>query len=147
MKASCLMNKKFQSCKPTATVEEVSKIMEEHAIDCLPVLESNESGRLLGIITNRDIVYRVIAKGRVPWTTLVRDFMSGGPITVAEDATGVECRKTMEQYKVRCLPVVNREDVCVGLITGRELVGRGGDLMSDLSAKVPRVVQVDNVKN
>ena len=62
--------------------------MQRADVGCLAVVEGD---RLLGIVTDRDIVCRAVASGRDPRTVLVRDIMTRGCTTVSEDASPAEC--------------------------------------------------------
>jgi len=89
--------------------------------DCgeIPVVDENE--RPMGVITDRDIACRVVAEGRDPSRTRVREVMST-PVVTARPQMAVEdvCR-LMEENQVRRVPVVDDEGVCCGIVAQADI--------------------------
>ena len=109
--------------KDIATVDietsavEVSKIMSKKNVGYLIVLDK---GQPAGIVTERDLVQKVMAKEKNQSKTVVREFLSTPLITVDPDATVEEAVKTMAKCGVRRLPVV-RNNIIYGMFTARDL--------------------------
>lgn len=97
--------------------------MGEMHIGALPILD--EDDRLQGIITDRDIVVRAVGMGLDPQETTVDDLSLQTPIWVDAGADINDVLETMEQYKVRRLPVIENEQV-VGVISEADLATRLG---------------------
>jgi CBS domain-containing protein len=99
-------------------VRECAKLMERHAIGALGV---TREGKLVGVLTDRDIVLRVIACDRDPTAVLVGDVGSADPVTIPADAPVKEAERRMRDYAVRRLFVVGDEGRTVGILTVDDL--------------------------
>lgn len=106
------------SISPTATVFEAIQKMSEKSIGALPVVAS---GKLVGIISERDYARKVILKDRASKHTEVREVMSCPVITVTPRQTVEESMRIMTEEKVRHLPVLER-DRLAGMISIGDLV-------------------------
>jgi CBS domain-containing protein len=108
-----VMTKNVKIVSPTATIDKAANLMGE--IDCgaLPV---GENDRLVGMITDRDITLRAVAKGRVPAQCTVREAMSPDIKYVFEDETTEAAAQNMSRLQVRRLPVLNRQQRLVGIL-------------------------------
>ena len=120
-----IMSTEAKCCLPTASLIEVAKLMVEE--DCGEIPVCDESGKPVGVLTDRDIVCRLVAKGKEPTTLSARDAMSSPVVTVTPDTSLEDCARLMEQYKVRRLPVVDEQGRCVGMVA-----------QADLATKAPR---------
>jgi len=96
----------------------VSKCMSEKNVGCLVVLER---AQLAGIVTERDLITRVMAQGKDPLKTKVSEFMSSPLITIDPDASVSEAAEVMAKHGIRKLPVVRR-DILYGIFTARDLI-------------------------
>jgi len=97
-----------------ATVMKAVKLMNENEIGCLIVMRR---GRAVGIITERDLLKRVIAKSKNPKKTQVREIMTKPLIAGQPDMDLEEATKLMFKMKIKKLPVVESEGKLLGLIT------------------------------
>ena len=107
------------SISPAATVREAAGLMNERGIGSLIVLEGNA---LAGIFTERDVLRRVVAAGRDPATTPVRDVMTSTLLTCTATTTIEECAAIMSGRRIRHLPVVGE--------AGLDGVVTSGDVMA-----------------
>jgi CBS domain-containing protein len=103
-----------QSIGPDATVLDAALLMNEHKIGSLLVMEG---GRLVGIITERDLLQRVVAQRRDPATTPVREVMTAEVVCGRPDTTLDEVRGAMKNRRIRHLPVLDGEDQLLGLVS------------------------------
>jgi CBS domain-containing protein len=103
--------------KPTQTAFEAALAMREADISSVLVAVQ---GKLLGIVTEHDIVQRVVANGLDPKNVLLSDIMSQPVIFTTPDASILQAARLMTQYKIRRLPVVDKERV-VGMITADDI--------------------------
>ena len=129
VRAKEIMTETCVCCERETGVERVSVLMTEHNCGCIPVVEGSASGRLVGIITDRDIVCRVIAKGKDPRTERAGTYMTAPVSVVSEDTPIRECSQIMERENVRRLPVVDGEGRCCGIISQTDIArnaARGG---------------------
>jgi CBS domain-containing protein len=101
-------------CSPQTTVDEIAKLMVE--VDCgeIPVVDTND--RIVGVVTDRDIVCRVVAHSKNPMGYTAEACMSRDVVTVREDTPLEEVVATMEQHQIRRIPVVADDGHCTGII-------------------------------
>ena len=103
---------------PEASVADAAKVMREHDIGFLPVAEHD---RLIGTLTDRDIVTRVVAYKKDPTEISVRDAMSKKVYYAYDDQEIDACAKNMSAMQVKRLPVVNRQKRLVGTVSFADL--------------------------
>jgi CBS domain-containing protein len=109
---------------PEDTVQQASRIMREEDTGVLPV---GEGDRLVGIVTDRDVTLRLVAEGKDPARTKVREVMSAEPRYVFEDEDLDHAADNMAEQQVRRLPVLNRNKRLVGIVSLGDLShGQGG---------------------
>ncbi len=111
-------DRKVYSVEATRTVLEAARFMMEHNIGALPVLRN---GELTGILSERDIMNRVVAVGRTPGTTAVSEVMTTNPRAVPADETIEECLFIMREFGFRHLPIVDGKDL-KGLVSLRDVL-------------------------
>jgi len=102
-----------------ATVRQAAKLMREHNVGAVPIIED---GALNGILTVNDMTYRVIAEGRDPNKTFVREVMTPNPDTVSSDTTAIVALRLMQDGGYRHLPVVDGGRV-LGVVSRRDFYG------------------------
>jgi CBS domain-containing protein len=117
MKVRELMTKQPTTIEPDATLGEVATLMKQQDCGSLPVVEG---GRLVGIVTDRDIVVRGIAAGVDPRTQRVSKVMSSDPVTIGPDEDVTDAEKKMADRQVRRLPVVEGGKL-VGIIVTAQI--------------------------
>ena len=113
-----IMTRDPECCAEDAAVEEVARIMAEQDCGEVPVCRG---GIPIGVITDRDITLRTTAKGRNPLELRVRDCMSAPCVTIPEGSSIEECLSTMQEYRVRRVPVVDSHGVCVGIVSQADI--------------------------
>jgi CBS domain-containing protein len=127
---------------PRATVRMVSEAMATEETGAIVVLDE---GKLVGIISERDIVGRVVAKGLDPQNVPVSDVMTRDVRTVTEDVLVRRALELMHQGRFRHLPVVNASNQVIGMVSIRQLMGqrigeltlKNDDLLAFISADGP----------
>jgi CBS domain-containing protein len=102
------------STSPAATVLKAAQHMNDYKIGCLAVLDD---GRLVGILSERDILTRVVAQRRDPASTLVEEVMTTDVICCQEHTMQEEARGVMKNRRIRHLPVLDGDGNLVGLIS------------------------------
>jgi len=108
------MTRQVEKIEPMDSIRRAAELLKIHDIGSLPVCE----GRIVvGMITDRDIVIRVVAEGRDYDTTRVRDIMSKDVVSVREDADLAEAEKVMHDRQLRRLPVVHAQNELVGYLS------------------------------
>jgi CBS domain-containing protein len=111
-------DRRLYSVKDSNTVLEAARYMMEYNIGAVPVLRD---GDLAGILSERDIMNRVVAVGRTPGTTAVSEVMTPNPRAVAADETIDECLFIMREFGFRHLPVVDGKDL-KGVVSLRDVL-------------------------
>lgn len=99
------------------SVVEAAKLMTSEDVGPLPVVEG---GELVGIVTDRDLVVRVIAEGREPGSTVVGDVCSSSPVTVSPDDDVSHALTLLAKHQVRRLPVADGDQI-VGIVAQADL--------------------------
>lgn len=121
MQASELMTASIQCCTPTTPVTDAARVMKKHDIGAIPVVESDERRKLIGVITDRDIVVRLVAESMNPLECDVEDAMTGKLFSVQTDASEEEVCQVMEEHQVRRVPVVDAQGNCIGIISQADI--------------------------
>jgi CBS domain-containing protein len=101
-----------------------AKMMKDEDVGLAPIVEGD---RLIGTVTDRDIAIRVVAEGKDPQSTTVRDIASTKLVTVDPDQDLDEALKLMAQHQVRRLPVVEEDGRLVGVLAQADVAREGKD--------------------
>jgi CBS domain-containing protein len=117
------MTSEVKACEPNTTVAEAAKLMAKEDIGPVPVVEE---GRLTGIVTDRDIVVRVVAEGRDPNSTTVGEIASSDLVTVSPDDDLDAALQQLARKQVRRIPVVEG-DRLVGIVAQADIARLGSD--------------------
>ena len=107
----------------TRTVLQAARYMMEHNVGAVPVLRD---GELTGILSERDVMNRVVAAGRTPGTTAVSEVMTANPRAVPADETIEECLFIMHEFGFRHLPIVDGKEL-KGLVSLRDVLNHQAD--------------------
>ena len=116
-------------CTPDTTAREAANMMRECDCGAIPVVDTREGRRLIGMITDRDLAVRGFAEGRGP-DTPVRELMTERPHAARADDEIETVRQVMMQQKVRRVPVTDAEGAIVGIVAQADLA-RHDDAVSD----------------
>jgi CBS domain-containing protein len=114
------------------TIAEAARKMAQLGVGALPICGDDD--RLKGMVTDRDIVIKVIAEGKDPNTCKAGELAQGKPVTIGADDSLQELVRTMAQYHVKRVPVID----------GHRLVGIVSE--ADVAASAPQDLVVDLVK-
>ncbi len=115
-----IMSTPVESCQPDTRIREIARRMSGHGISALLVCE--KSGKLAGIITERDLVTKILARDPAnSQTARARDVMTAMPHTMAPDTYMYEATTFMMGQKIKHMPVVDRDEI-VGIVTLRDLM-------------------------
>jgi CBS domain-containing protein len=118
------------------TISDAAKKMAELDVGALPIC--GEDDRLKGMLTDRDIVVKVLATGKDPGSTQAGEVGEGKPVTIGADDSVAEAIATMKEHKVRRLPVIDGHDL-IGIVSQGDLAQNAdeeeiGDLVEVISA-------------
>jgi CBS domain-containing protein len=117
------MTRDVRACEPSATVADAAKVMAQEDVGPVPIVDD---GRLVGIVTDRDIVVRVVAEGRDPNATTVKEIASTELVTVSPGDDLDEALNLLAARQVRRLPVVEGERL-VGIVAQADIARLGKD--------------------
>jgi CBS domain-containing protein len=137
-----MMTANIEEIPADATLTQAAEKMKLLDIGALPVRDNN---RLVGIITDRDIAVRAVAEGRDPKKMPVRDAMSGDIIFCYEDQSVESAAKLMEEKQIRRLPVLDRSERAIGMVSLGDLAVRNRDdrLSGEVLGRVSKPSQPD----
>jgi CBS domain-containing protein len=93
--------------------------------DCGEIPICDDRRKPIGVVTDRDVVCRLVAKGKNPLEHSARDCMTSPAITVTPDTAIEDCARLMEQYQVRRLPVVDAGGAICGMVSQADLARKG----------------------
>jgi len=127
-----IMSKDVKVVGPDSSVKEVVVAMNRFNIGSIVVVQS---GRPVGVISERDILRRVVEPSLAPATLTARQVMTSPVITISETATVDEAAKLMAKKRVRKLPVMSKEEL-VGIVTFTDIVNRVLTMISILEELV-----------
>src|SRR4030095_15657018 len=111
-------------CVAETKLQEVAKLMVDNDCGEIPVIDSEESNKPIGVVTDRDIVCRTVARGQNPLHLTPGDRMSTPVVTVAQDMSVNDCSRVMEENKIRRVPVVDKDGACCGIVALADLALR-----------------------
>ena len=124
--------------RASQTVREAAQLMADKGVGSLPIC--GEDDRLKGMITDRDIVVKVLAEGKDPRAVTAGELAQGEAVTIGADDEATEIMNTMARHKVRRLPVIDGHTL-VGIISQADVARalpepQVGDLVEALSVDV-----------
>jgi len=103
-------------CVPRDSVVTAAMIMKSQNVGSVPVVSDHESKNIIGMVTDRDLVIRVIAEQREYYSTHVSDVMSKDVVTCREDDDYSEVLEAMKKHQIRRVPVVDSQKRLVGIV-------------------------------
>ena len=125
MKANEIMTRDPRVVTPETSAQEAASLMESEDTGVLPVVESDQSRRLIGIITDRDIALRIVGEGRT--AARVRDAMTEGARAARADDDVKSVMEMMAGDKVRRIPIVDEAGAVIGIISQADIVRDADD--------------------
>jgi CBS domain-containing protein len=102
-------------------LEDVAKLMVQHGCGEIPVVDSLDSCKPIGVVTDRDIVCRMVARGKNPLAYTAEHCMSQPIVTVTLDTPLAEVVSTMETHQIRRVPVIDERGYCAGMIAQADI--------------------------
>lgn len=117
MRVEQIMTRHPACCTADTPLQEVARLMVECNCGEIPVVEGQKSLRPVGVVTDRDIVCRIVADGRNPLELTARACMSTAVVTVTPDTSLEDCIRIMEENQIRRVPVVDAAGICCGIVS------------------------------
>lgn len=134
MQVRDVMTPEPRTVQPGDTLQAAAQAMDELNVGVLPVVEGD---RLVGLLTDRDIVIRSTSAGQDPRTATVADAMTAEVRSLPEDAQVLDAVRTMEEGQLRRVPVVDAGGKLVGIVSLGDLAAAGtpeaGDALEAIS--------------
>lgn len=120
------------------SLREAAQMMSEYDCGCLPVIETEEERKPIGVITDRDITIRTVSHGKDPLNMVVGEVMTDNIITVNADANLEDCVTAMEKNQIRRIVVVDESGNLCGMIAQADIarrtsVNETAELVKDVS--------------
>jgi CBS domain-containing protein len=113
-KARDIMTPDAQCVGENDTVLDAAKRLAELGVGAMPIC--GEDDRLKGMLTDRDIVVKVLAQGKDPGSMTAGELGEGKPVTIGADDSATEALRTMAEHQVRRLPVIDGHDL-IGMVS------------------------------
>ncbi len=120
IKVSEIMTSYVVTVRPDENIVSAANKMAEHKIGSVVVVDS--AGYVVGILTEADIVRRVVAKGLNPHTTRVEEVMTPNPVTVYEDATLGTVAEYMRSRDIGHIPILDDGNKLVGIVSRTDII-------------------------
>lgn len=120
-KVNAVMTRNVESVSPAETLEQAAKKMRLHNVGILPVVDEN---KVVGVLTDRDMVLRAVSEGMRPYMTRVRDVMTRKVISCYSDQSITAASWLMEKNFVHRLVVLDHQDNLVGLVSLSDIAAR-----------------------
>ena len=121
-----LMTENPSSCERGTPVAEAAKVMARENVGSVPVVEG---GKLVGVVTDRDLVVRLLAEGRDPQSTTVGEVASSEPVTLSPDDGLDQALQRLARHQVRRLPVVEGERL-VGIVAQADIARHADEVQT-----------------
>ncbi|PKN87118.1 MAG: CBS domain-containing protein [Chloroflexi bacterium HGW-Chloroflexi-8] len=119
-----MMTKNPICCLPTETVVKAAQLMKSENIGSIPVIESEISRKLVGIVTDRDLALKVVAHGNDPKSTQVQSVMTGTIITCLVTDDVQKALDAMSAHQLRRIPIVDNDNKILGIIAQADVATR-----------------------
>ena len=128
-------------CTASTSVDEIAKLMVQNNCGEIPIVDAAD--HVVGVVTDRDIVCRVVAEGKNPIGHTAEECMSQSVVTVDPETPLDEVVSTMEKHQIRRVPVVVDGGCCVGIISQADLARTGSEhevaeLVREVSREIGR---------
>jgi CBS domain-containing protein len=124
MKTNEIMTKDPSCCVATDTAFDAAKLMKSENVGSIPVVNDNDTRKLEGIVTDRDLTLKVVAAGLDPKNTKVGDVMTSTVISCRPDQNIEEVIGLMEEHQIRRIPIVDENERLVGIIAQADIATR-----------------------
>ena len=115
-----IMTKKVITVDANSTVRNACKLMDKHDVGCLLVTEDGSSA--VGIVTERDIIRKVVKSGKDPEIMTIKRIMTTPLVVISPEASVETAVDTMIKNKIKKLPVVSDENDLVGIVTATDII-------------------------
>jgi CBS domain-containing protein len=139
MNVSDVMTPRPRCAAPDTPLSQVAELMETEDVGAVPILDGD---RLVGMVTDRDIVVRVVAKQKDPRAMPSQEISSAELVTMGPDHNLSDALQVMAQHQVRRLPVVDDENRLVGMVSQADIAREAQDeSVGEMVAEISKPLQ------
>jgi CBS domain-containing protein len=135
-----LMTQSPACCTPQTPINEAARMMLENDCGLIPVVDNLQDLRLVGVITDRDIVLRIVARDLDPAGAMVHQAMSEEVGTLGPDASLDQCVRLMTDRMVRRVPIVDDRGALIGIVAQADLA-RASTAQPELEDELAEMVE------
>src|SRR5437870_2982786 len=121
MKVKDIMTSGPACCTPDTNLQSVAKMMLDRNCGEIPVVNNETDLKPVGVITDRDIVCRIVAQGKNPSKVTVKECMSQPCVSVSPETMIEDCCKILEEHQIRRIPVVDERGCCCGIVSQADI--------------------------
>jgi CBS domain-containing protein len=125
MKVQEIMTENPSCCSPESSLQDAAKLMVDCDCGEIPVVDAQ--GKPVGVVTDRDICCRAVAKGMDPAQTAIREVMTSPAITVGPEDSLEECCQKMDDNQIRRIPVVDGSGAVCGIVAQADIARTAGE--------------------
>lgn len=139
-----VMTKNPIYCLPNDAVAKAAQLMKNENIGPIPVIEDEQTKKLVGIVTDRDLALKVVADGRDPKSTKVEEVMTRKVVTCRPEDDLQKALDAMSEHQLRRIPVVDDDNKLVGIIAQADVATRvnqpqkTAEMVKEISQSSPR---------
>jgi CBS domain-containing protein len=123
-KCNEVMTKNPVCCLPNDTVSKVAQLMKSKDFGSVPIIENEQTKKLVGIVTDRDLALKIVAEGRDPKSTKAEEVMAHKVVTCRAEDDLQTALDAMSGHKLRRIPVVDNNNGIVGIIAQADVATR-----------------------
>lgn len=124
MKCNEVMTKNPECCLPNDNVVKAAQMMKRLDVGPIPIIESDETRKLVGFLTDRDLALKIVAEGRDPKSTKIEEVMTHKVVTCHTDDDLQKAMDVMAENQIRRIPVVDSGNRIVGIISQADVATR-----------------------
>ena len=139
MKVKHVMTKDPLCCVPSDTAQHAASLMRDAGAGAIPVVESQERRKLVGIVTDRDLCMTVVADGREPDATAVAECMTIKVMSCTASDSIQKATELMRENQIRRVAVVDPEGCLQGIVALADVVERGEVKPAESDATLKKV--------
>lgn len=141
MRIKDVMTTSPSCCLPFDTAVRAARIMKDKNIGVVPVIENEESRRVVGVVTDRDLCVGVIAEGLDPSSVQVKQCMTPHVVACRPDDEVEKAVALMRTHQVRRIPVVDQQGVIQGMVSTADILHRSDVSSSETHETLKKVTE------
>ncbi len=124
MKIKHVMTKDPTCCVPSDTAQHAASIMRDEKAGVVPVIDNEQSRKIAGVVTDRDLCMNIVAEGRDPRTTQVHECMTTTVVSCLAHDSVDKVTDLMRENQIRRIAVVDEQRRLIGIVSMADIVGR-----------------------